>query len=87
MRQPALADIDRWSAFAFGSPRYLHFHMCGHAPGDICGQMFDAEIAFDGVPIWRDGRLAFLDLPENADLLDAFPDAAVPARPHDLGID
>lgn len=82
----ALSDLDRWSAISFGSPRYLHFHMCGHAPGDICGQMFDCEIAFDDVPIWQGGRLVFLDLPENRDLLEAFPGIELPALPHDIGI-
>ena len=84
--RPALSDLDRWSAISFGSPRYLHFHMCGDAPGDICGQMFDCEIAFDGVPIWQGGRLVFLDLPENRDLWDAFPGIELPALPHDIGI-
>jgi hypothetical protein len=54
---PALSDIDRWSAISFGSPRYAHFHMCGSQPGDICGQVFDATIAFDDAEIWNHGRL------------------------------
>ncbi len=54
---PALSDIDRWSAISFGSPRYAHFHMCGSQPGDICGQVFDATIAFDDVVIWNHGQL------------------------------
>ncbi len=54
---PALSDIDRWSALSFGSPRYAHFHMCGSAPGDICGQVFDATITFDDEVIWNHGQL------------------------------
>jgi hypothetical protein len=54
---PALSDIDRWSAMSFGSPRYAHFHLCGSPPGDICGQVFDATIAFDDEVIWNRGRL------------------------------
>jgi len=54
---PALSDMDRWSAISFGSPRYTHFHMCGSPPGDICGQLFDATITFDGEVIWNDGQL------------------------------
>ena len=56
----ALSDIERWSCVAFGSPRYAHFHMCGRAPGDICGQIFDPTITFDDAVIWENGRAAFL---------------------------
>ena len=69
--RPALDEIDRWSGLAFGSPRYAHFHMCGPAPGEICGQVFDPTIAFDGETIWDRGDLAFLHAPENLDLLAA----------------
>jgi len=58
--RPALTDMDRWSCVAFGSPRYAHFHMCGPAPGDICGQVFDATISFDGEALWQNGRPVFL---------------------------
>lgn len=57
---PALTNIDRWSAISFGSPRYAHFHMCGSPPGDICGQLFDATIAFDDEVIWNHGQLDVL---------------------------
>jgi hypothetical protein len=67
--QPALPDIDRWSSVAFGSPRYAHFHMCGTSPGDICGQIFDATIAFDDEVIWDQGRAAFLTSEEKQRLV------------------
>lgn len=60
----ALDDMERWGAVAFGSPRYTHFHMCGTAPGDICGQLFDATIAFDGDVLWENGHFRFLDTPD-----------------------
>jgi hypothetical protein len=66
--RPALGDIDRWSGVAFGSPRYAHFHLCGAAPGDICGQLFDATIRFDDATIWRDGWLSALEWPQIAAL-------------------
>ncbi len=66
--RPALSDIERWSGVAFGSPRYAHFHLCGAAPGDICGQLFDATIRFDGEAIWQDGRLSALQWPQIAAL-------------------
>ena len=58
--RPALSDIDRWSCVAFGSPRYAHFHMCGPGTGDICGQIFDPTISFDGTAMWENGFAAFL---------------------------
>jgi hypothetical protein len=81
---PALSNIDRWSALSFGSPRYAHFHMCGSAPGDICGQVFDATITFDDEVIWNRGQLAVLanrtaDAPLRAiDLPPGFFDHALP---------
>jgi hypothetical protein len=68
--RPALSDIDRWSCVAFGSPRYAHFHMCGPAPGDICGQIFDPTIAFDDVVLWRDGHPAFLTPADRQSLIE-----------------
>lgn len=63
-RAPALSDIDRWSSIAFGSPRYTHFHLCGGAPGDICGQLFDTTIRFDDEVIWDGGSLVWLGAAE-----------------------
>jgi len=67
--RPALDDMDRWSCVAFGSPRYAHFHMCGSAPGDICGQIFDPTISFDDEVLWQDGRPVFLTNDEKQRLL------------------
>jgi hypothetical protein len=67
--RPALSDIDRWSCVAFGSPRYAHFHMCGSAPGDICGQIFDPTITFDDTVLWQDGHAAFLTADEKRNLV------------------
>lgn len=87
---PALSDIDRWSGVAFGSPRYTHFHMCGNAPGDICGQVFDATIQLDGEVVWEHGRMVFFDRPENRALIESFgldPEAFNTPRPLGLAGD
>lgn len=60
----AVDDLTRWGSVAFGSPRYTHFHMVGSDPGDICGSLFDATIAFDGEVLWDKGRFVFLERPE-----------------------
>jgi hypothetical protein len=85
--RPALSDIDRWSSVAFASPRYAHFHMCGSAPGDICGQIFDPTITFDDTVIWDRGRSAFLSADDKRRLLgqiDVSPD--VFQEPYDIGV-
>jgi hypothetical protein len=85
--RPALSDIDRWSSVAFASPRYAHFHMCGSAPGDICGQIFDPTITFDDTVIWDRGRSAFLSSDDKRRLLgqiDVSPD--VFHEPYDIGV-
>ena len=85
---PALANIDRWSGIAFGSPRYTHFHMCGDAPGDVCGQVFDATIELDGEIVWDRGRLAFFESPENRTLIESFGlDPASFTTPRPLGFE
>jgi hypothetical protein len=61
---PALSDLERWTAVTFGSPRYTHFHMCGNDPGEISAKIFDPTIAIDGEVIWRDGELVYLDRPD-----------------------
>jgi hypothetical protein len=84
----ALSDMDRWGSIAFGSPRYTHFHMCGDDPGDVCGQLFDATIAFDNEVLWDKGRLAFLDRPDIRSLMAEHclaPDSL--SEPRELGID
>jgi len=81
------ADVERWSNAVFGSPRFTHFHACGSEPGDIAISLFDATISFDGVDLWRDGRLVFLEAPQNRDLLDRFPDpGAVIAMRREIGM-
>ena len=83
--RPALSDMDRWAGVVFGSPRYLHFHMCGTSPGDICGQVFDPTISFDEDPLWSEGRLAFLE--DNRDLLQRYgADPSVFETRRDIGL-
>lgn len=84
--RPALDDLDRWNGVAFGSPRYAHFHLCGALPGDICGQLFDATIAFDDTVIWDRGHLAFLDDERNADLRQQLRDCHSSEAPLPIGI-
>jgi len=83
---PALADLERWNGVAFGSPRYAHFHLCGALPGDICGQLFDASIAFDDTVLWDRGRLAFLDAPANADIRQRLRECHSGDAPLPIGI-
>ncbi|MFZ4531238.1 MAG: hypothetical protein ACOYOJ_05415 [Alsobacter sp.] len=64
----ARANMERWGAVVFGSPRYTHFHMVGANPGEVCGQLFDATIAFDDEVFWDAGRFVFLDRPDMRDL-------------------
>jgi len=68
---------ERWSGSAFGNPRILHFHTCGHyAPGEICWNIIDPTVAVDGVPVWRDGRLDIAAVPGAAAILAEHPDVA-----------
>lgn len=69
------ADVQRWGDLAFASPRYTHFHTCGAAPGNIASATFDATIAFDDEIFWENGRLVFLDRPEQQALLKEYPGA------------
>lgn len=86
-RGKALDDIHRWAAIAFGSPRYAHFHMCGHGPGEICGQVFDPTIAFNGREFWRDGAFVFLESPEMAPLYERYGvDPSIFAGRADIGV-
>lgn len=80
-------EIHRWGSVAFGSPRYTHFHLCGNAPGDICGQVFDATIAFDGEVLWQDGRFVYLERPEIAETLRGHGvDPALAGLRRDIGL-
>ena len=67
-------NIQRWGDLAFASPRYLHFHTCGTAPGNIATATFDASITFDDEVFWDNGRLVFLDRPDIQALLSQYPD-------------
>lgn len=69
---PALSDLERWTAVAFGSPRYTHFHMCGSNPGEISAKIFDPTITVDGEELWRDGAFAFLSDPSVSALAERF---------------
>ncbi|MGI9303156.1 MAG: hypothetical protein ACR2RB_10670, partial [Gammaproteobacteria bacterium] len=54
---PAIGNIERWGAVAFGSPRYTHFHTCGdYPPGEIAWAMFDTTICIDARERWRGGE-------------------------------
>ncbi|MBN9498832.1 MAG: hypothetical protein J0H39_18920 [Alphaproteobacteria bacterium] len=86
-RGKALDDIHRWASVAFGSPRYAHFHMCGRGPGEICGQVFDPTIAFDGREFWRDGEFVFLAAPEMTPIYERHGvDPAIFAGKADIGV-
>ncbi len=55
-KQPAAQNFERWSGGAFGNPRLLHFHTCGHtAPGEISLNLMDPTVTVDGVAIWNNG--------------------------------
>ncbi|MGI9500893.1 MAG: hypothetical protein ACR2P3_12715 [Geminicoccaceae bacterium] len=59
---PASHNLARWSALAFGSPRFLHFHVCGDTPpGEISWTVIDPSVAIDGDLAWDRGHLALLE--------------------------
>ena len=57
-------DIKRWGGIAFANPRYLHFHTCGGAPGEIAWSLFDATVELDGEATYERGRFVFSERPE-----------------------
>ncbi len=72
---PAGHNLARWAAMAFGSPRYLHFHVCGEEPpGEISWTVIDPTVTLDGVPAWDQGRLTLADTPEARAILDRHPE-------------
>ncbi|MGI9488295.1 MAG: hypothetical protein ACR2RF_20930 [Geminicoccaceae bacterium] len=72
---PAAHNPARWSALAFGSPRYLHFHVCGdHPPGEICWTVIDPTIKLDGISAWQNGRLALAETQEAKAILQNYQD-------------
>ncbi|MEM7227156.1 MAG: hypothetical protein AAF495_29585 [Pseudomonadota bacterium] len=85
---PAVADLERWGAVAFASPRYTHFHTCGdYSPGEIAWSLFDATVSFDDEVFWQAGRFVFLERPEIRALIQEHgaPADAFAAR-RDIGI-
>lgn len=86
---PADHNPARWSALAFGSPRYLHFHVCGDdPPGEICWTVIDPTITLDGMPAWRDGRLKLIETDEANVIIGRYQDdpAAFARSFSDIGI-
>ncbi len=72
---PADHNPARWSALAFGSPRYLHFHVCGdHPPGEICWTVIDPTITLDGVSAWQEGRLVLAETREAMAIMQRYQD-------------
>lgn len=72
---PADHNPARWSALAFGSPRYLHFHVCGDdPPGEICWTLIDPTIMLDGIPAWQEGRLALTETNEARAIMQRYGD-------------
>lgn len=74
---PAEHNLARWSALAFGSPRYLHFHVCGEVPpGEVSWTVIDPTVTLDGTPAWEEGRLALAESREAQAILKNYPEAA-----------
>ncbi|MEL6964660.1 MAG: hypothetical protein AAFO01_18055, partial [Pseudomonadota bacterium] len=72
---PAGHNPARWSALAFGSPRYLHFHVCGDdPPGEICWTVIDPTITCDGLRAWDEGRLALTETQEAKAIIERYQD-------------
>lgn len=72
---PAGHNLARWSALAFGSPRYLHFHVCGsEPPGEVSWTVIDPTVTLDGEPAWDRGRLALAETAEAQAILKRYPD-------------
>ena len=71
---PAAENFERWSGGAFGNPRLMHFHTCGHyAPGEISLNVLDPTITIDGVAVWNRGVFDPCLVPGGAELLAQYP--------------
>lgn len=71
---PAAENFERWSGGAFGNPRLMHFHTCGHyAPGEISLNVLDPTITLDGVAVWKNGVFDPNLVPGGAAILDQYP--------------
>ena len=74
---PASHNLSRWSALAFGSPRYLHFHVCGDKPpGEVSWTVIDATVTLDGEPAWDRGYLVLAETEEAQAILARYPASA-----------
>jgi len=86
---PADHNPARWSALAFGSPRYLHFHVCGdNPPGEICWTVIDPTVKLDGAPAWERGRLVLAETFEAKAIMHHYQDSATAFAqpPPEIGI-
>ncbi len=72
-RGDPMANVEKWADLVYGSPRFTHFHVCGHDPGEIAVSLYDATVSFDDGPYWTAGQFSFLDRPEIQRLLDRYP--------------
>ncbi|SLN58820.1 hypothetical protein TRL7639_03262 [Falsiruegeria litorea R37] len=71
---PAAENFERWSGSAFGNPRLMHFHTCGHyAPGEISLNVLDPTITIDGVAVWKEGVFDPKCVPGGAAILARYP--------------
>lgn len=71
---PAAKSFERWSGSAFGNPRLMHFHTCGHyAPGEISLNVLDPTISIDGVAVWKSGVFDPHCVPGGAEILSQYP--------------
>ncbi|QAX31928.1 hypothetical protein [Leisingera sp. NJS204] len=70
----AAENYERWSGAAFGNPRLMHFHTCGHyAPGEISLNVLDPTIVVDGAAVWKDGVFDPHLVPGGSEVLAQFP--------------
>ncbi len=70
---PAHKNFERWSGAAFGNPRLLHFHTCGHyAPGEISLNVLNPTVTVDGVAVWKDGVFDPATVPGGVEILTEY---------------
>ncbi|NVK14850.1 MAG: hypothetical protein HWE35_11795 [Rhodobacteraceae bacterium] len=70
----AAENYERWSGGAFGNPRLMHFHTCGHyAPGEISLNVLDPTIEVDGAAVWKGGVFDPHLVPGGAEILAQYP--------------
>lgn len=72
------SNLDKWSAFSFASPRYLHFHTCGdEPPGEIAWSLFNCSVLIDDQPYWNNRQFTWLTRSDNHALISQHPSAEV----------